>query len=552
MSEYGLRARDRVAYVTLKGSADSRDYQLPLRMFQAVGLHRRTVIDSRLPIAEVVRRLRNVEPDVIVGYAGALARISAAMTEEGREFIRPRFIVAGAEVLTAPMRQQIEAAFAVPVYDVYGAHEFNLLAWQCSDSRSFHTCDDAVIVEVLKDGRPAGPGERGEVVATGLHSFAMPFIRYRLGDVVTKGDETCRCGQPFSTIESIQGRTYVSFPLPGERSIYSFELWSIIRAAAAWIGVYQLVQQRLDRFVLRIVPRERPVEAELTGLTETLRTTLGPGVELEVQLVPTFRQTPTGSSARSAPLQEKVLSKSENKKSPVDVGQSGEGAKVEWAIVAGFVLLALILRLYLSTFKPSVEWDGFYYALLGKNLISGDFAKGLSTYWSPLYPALIGLASLIFGDLKFAGTFVSIVAGSLLVVPVYLLVLDFYGRRAALCSALLVAVCPALADYSTDILTEATYTLLFMFGILAGWFALSRGKNIYYLLTGLVFGACYLTRPEAFAYIILMLILTLGHKLLHRQLRSRKTVVNVATLLAGFLLLSLPYLIFLHRQTNGC
>lgn len=294
MNEYGLRARDKVAYVTLKRRPDARDRQLPLRLFQSAGFYRRSVFDCLLPPEEIVESLRRFKPDVLVGYAGVLARVAEAVGRGEAGSIRPRFVVAGAEVLTAEMRGLVEGAFGVPVYDVYGSHEFNLVAWQCVASSSFHTCDDGLIVEVLKDGRPARPGERGEVVATGLHSFAMPFIRYRLGDVVTKGEEVCRCGQPFSTVEAIQGRSYERLTLPGRPPVYSFELWSAVRGAASWVSVYQLAQEPPRRFVLRVVPRGTPSEGEVAELSEALRATLGPGVESEVRLVRDIPADATG------------------------------------------------------------------------------------------------------------------------------------------------------------------------------------------------------------------------------------------------------------------
>jgi phenylacetate-CoA ligase len=86
------------------------------------------------------------------------------------------------------------------------------MAWECRHSGDLHTCDDGVLVEVLVDGRPAEPGERGEVVVTNLHAYAMPFIRYRIGDVATRA-APCRCGAPFATIGEI--RSSLS-PAPAE------------------------------------------------------------------------------------------------------------------------------------------------------------------------------------------------------------------------------------------------------------------------------------------------------------------------------------------------
>jgi len=193
------------------------------------------------------------------------------------------------------MRQQISAAFSAPVFDLYGTHEFNLIAWECQETGEFHVCDDSLITEVLKNGCPVAIGERGEVVGTNLHSFAMPFIRYRLGDLVTRGAETCRCGQPFSTIRGIQGRMLDYFPLPDGRLLHPYEIvLLLLHDAASWIGQYQLTQEREDRLVLRVVPSATPTAQQLAFLKEPVAALLGEGVEFEVMLVPQLQLEPNG------------------------------------------------------------------------------------------------------------------------------------------------------------------------------------------------------------------------------------------------------------------
>jgi phenylacetate-CoA ligase len=146
--------------------------------------------------------------------------------------------------------------------------------------------DDAVIVEVLKDGRPAAPGEAGEVVVTRLHGFAMPFIRYRLGDLVTQGDARCPCGASFSTILTVQGRMLDYFPLAGGRLLHPYEVVAVVlERAKPWLGQYQLTQERADRVVLRVVPLTTPSPAEVAELEQSVRATLGPGIEFSALLV---------------------------------------------------------------------------------------------------------------------------------------------------------------------------------------------------------------------------------------------------------------------------
>ena len=195
-------------------------------------------------------------------------------------------------------------------------------------------------------------------------------------------------------------------------------------------------------------------------------------------------------------------------------------------------------------------WDGYYYGVLGRNLISGRFEEGLSTYWPPLYPLLIGISSLFFSDLKFAASSVSVVAGSLLIIPVYFLIKEFYGKKAAPVGAVLVIVYPSLLIYSSVFLTEATYTLLFTTGILTGWLAISHRKSILFFLTGLLFACCYLVKPEAFAFAGLLIVLFLGAAIINKELRSIKPLLNISLFLIGFVILSSPYLLYLHQKTG--
>jgi phenylacetate-CoA ligase len=192
------------------------------------------------------------------------------------------------------MRRQITKAFKAPVFEAYTSREFGVIAWECKETGELHTSDDSVIVEVLKDGRPGAKGERGEVVGTSLHSFAMPFIRYSLGDIVTKGSETCRCGQPFSAIRGIQGRMIDYFPLPGGRMIHPYEIVLALLQEAPWIRQYQLIQEREDRIALRVVPSITPTPQELARLKEAVSKLLGRDVEFRVVLVPEIQLEPNG------------------------------------------------------------------------------------------------------------------------------------------------------------------------------------------------------------------------------------------------------------------
>lgn len=225
-------------------------------------------------------------------------------------------------------------------------------------------------------------------------------------------------------------------------------------------------------------------------------------------------------------------------------------SKRERGLIIGFTSLAFLIRLLIPRPQQGLNPDGVYYATLGRHLVAGNLKEGLSTFWPPLYPLLVGLSSLIFRDVVAGGKFISAAAGGVLVVPVYLLARALYGPEAASVGAFLIAIHPTLLNYSTLLLTESTYTLLFALGLFAGLTALAGGGFMAFFLTGVALGACYLTRPEAIGYMGLMLALTLCTQLAGSELPLSEASFHVLGLILGFSLVSFPYLLFLRRATG--
>jgi phenylacetate-CoA ligase len=127
------------------------------------GLLRYEEIDTFLPPASVIARLRQLRPAVLRGYPATLASLVPHLTDADREEVRPKLVVADSEMMTADMRIRIRDGFRARVVDFYDSHEFNMIAWECAAGGCYHVSDTSVLAEVLRDGRPAEPGEEGEL-----------------------------------------------------------------------------------------------------------------------------------------------------------------------------------------------------------------------------------------------------------------------------------------------------------------------------------------------------------------------------------------------------
>jgi phenylacetate-CoA ligase len=106
---------------------------------------------------------------------------------------------------------------------LYSTQEVGIIASQCPDVDHFHCDAELTYVEVLDaDSRPCRPGEVGRVVVTALHNFAMPLIRYDIGDLAEVG-APCSCGRGLPVLERVLGRrrSVLTLPAGGTRFVGS-------------------------------------------------------------------------------------------------------------------------------------------------------------------------------------------------------------------------------------------------------------------------------------------------------------------------------------------
>jgi 4-amino-4-deoxy-L-arabinose transferase-like glycosyltransferase len=221
-------------------------------------------------------------------------------------------------------------------------------------------------------------------------------------------------------------------------------------------------------------------------------------------------------------------------------------------ILFALLLSALVFRLLLLNFRYAVGFDEVNYLKLGVSGHLHGMAETLHTYWAPLLPWLIALFSAFTSDYELAGRLVSLIAGTLLVLPVYFLGKLVYDKTAGFIAAAFIAFFPPLAFQSTLILTEATYTLFAALAVLAGWNMLKRYSITAALLSGLLAGCLYLTRPEGIGFLFIFfawLIAGFAWKIF--LIKPLRFVYLLLAMGSGFVIVSTPYLLFLKHATGS-
>lgn len=161
----------------------------------------------------------------------------------------------------------------VPVVLTYSCEEVASIASQCPGHEHYLVHAENLYLEVLRDdGTPCTPGEPGRVVVTALHNFAMPLIRYELGDFAEPGGP-CPTGRGLPTLRRIVGRARNMLRDPEGRTHWpSFH-------GGMWLSIAPFQQVRLIQHTLAEIEVQFVIERELSD-AEQRQLTAALGEEL--------------------------------------------------------------------------------------------------------------------------------------------------------------------------------------------------------------------------------------------------------------------------------
>jgi len=133
---------------------------------------------------------------------------------------------------------------------------------------------EPALVEVLDEsGRPCAPGEVGRVVVTSLHNFAMPLLRYAVGDLAEAG-KPCPCGRGLPVIQRILGRGRDMLVFPDGRRAWA-QLGTSQYTRIPGLRQFQTVQHAVDDLEIKLVADRELTPAEEDQLRQAMQQRCG-------------------------------------------------------------------------------------------------------------------------------------------------------------------------------------------------------------------------------------------------------------------------------------
>ncbi len=239
-----------------------------------------------------IKWCRLFRPKLLRGYVTAIMELASFLDENGISFPKLKGIILCAETVDQDSQAYIERVFRAPSYNTYGSREMGLIAAECAAKNGLHEISENNFVE-FEPIELSEYAAAGNLVITNLNNYAMPFLRYRIGDIgIPSTGQACDCGRGLPLIAKVIGRTteifrfYDGTKIAGEMFVHLMRNFPVTK--------YQFVQVSDRKVVLRLAGTEAKDEVLHSRIRDAYKVQLPTGVVLEFEEVDRFERTATG------------------------------------------------------------------------------------------------------------------------------------------------------------------------------------------------------------------------------------------------------------------
>ncbi|THB80832.1 MAG: phenylacetate--CoA ligase family protein [Desulfobacteraceae bacterium] len=249
-------------------------------------------------LKDFTAKLIRLKPEYLMGYTSMVAQYAHFLNNTGYDgsIFGLKMVKCTSESIHDDDRAIVEKVFGCPLVSEYGAAETGLISFQC-DHGCNHVMEDCCIVEYVQPEEPLDDKNLKEIIVTNLDNFAMPVLRYRVGDFVVPSDRICHCGRKSGVIEKIVGRVSDIIRTSDGRQWHSIILYYIMKGLDEKFGgviQFKVFQKQVDTLEFFIVPEKKLPDSALEYVREKCTESFGPMMHVEFNIVDSIPRESSG------------------------------------------------------------------------------------------------------------------------------------------------------------------------------------------------------------------------------------------------------------------
>lgn len=237
-------------------------------------------------VSKILTAINTHKVKVVRGYMTTLDTITRYAVEHNVELtFRPIFISVG-ELLLESLRLRIVNDLKCHVISQYANEENGIFGQSAIDAPgdTIYLNRANCYIEILKmdSDEPAGQDELGRIVVTDFTNYALPMIRYDIGDVAMVGD--VKDGELLS-LKSLSGRKTDLIYTTSGRQIDLFNSISPEIYNNPDVSQWQFIQKSKDEYQLRLCMKNESLRISETNILFGLKSLLGIDAKIDIEYV---------------------------------------------------------------------------------------------------------------------------------------------------------------------------------------------------------------------------------------------------------------------------
>jgi len=236
------------------------------------------------PLEKKIQMLEKFKPRVIDSLPTDLFLVARYIDKHNIKSIKPKVITTNGEILDDYIKKYVQDLFGIEISDMVGCFELRRTAWECPNHEGYHIDIDSVVMEFLKDGEEVETENEGKIVYTGLYNYAMPIIRYDIGDVGIPSQEMCSCGRGLPLMKMIGGK-HMDFLVTLDDDLISPHVPKEFLMKVPGVEMFKLTQLSKDILVISIVNNINYTDKSNSMIIDGLRKILKGDINIKINFV---------------------------------------------------------------------------------------------------------------------------------------------------------------------------------------------------------------------------------------------------------------------------
>jgi len=239
-----------------------------------------------------VGQILSFKPKFIRGFSSAIYLLALFLKEKNIA-LNLEAAITRSEKLLEFQRKLICKEFGCDVFDYYGLNEDVCSAMECCKHNGHHIDMEKGIIEIVKNDVLVKPGIKGEIIATSLHNFAMPLIRYKTEDLGTISKKECSCGRGLSLLGSVDGRVADIMALEGNVTVPPTEFTIVVKNVKN-IKECQFIQISEKEILVRLVKRKEFTKKDRATLIQNILRLVGHNIKVSLEFTDFIKREKNG------------------------------------------------------------------------------------------------------------------------------------------------------------------------------------------------------------------------------------------------------------------